>query len=197
MDGNHDSTLIPPHGGYAKLLSFQAAQRVYDATVIFCGRFIPKQSRTHDQMVQAARSCVQNIAEGSAASATSRKIELKLTGVAKASVEELLNDYQDFLRQRELRAWGKDSPEAVRVRGRYRELSSPRAARTDPYGISEASAEDAANTLICMIHQVSFLLFRQLKALEAKFLEEGSFTEKLYRERTKRREGQQGNGREQ
>ena len=95
-----NDNLIPQHGGFRKLRSFQCAQIVYDGTVIFCDRFIDKRSRTHDQMVQAARSGVQNIAEGSLASATSKKTELKLTSVARAS---LLLDYEDFLRQRKLR----------------------------------------------------------------------------------------------
>ena len=105
--------LIPPHGGYRNLKSYQTAELVYDATVVFCDRFIDKRSRTHDQMVQAARSGVQNIAEGSMASATSKKTELKLTGVARASLEELLLDFEAFLRQKGLRLWGKDSPEAL------------------------------------------------------------------------------------
>ena len=94
--------LIPPHGGYRKLKSFQVAQLAYDVTVRFCDRYIDKRSRTHDQMVQAARSGVQNIAEGSQASGTSKKTELKLTSVARASLEELRLDYEDFLRQRQL-----------------------------------------------------------------------------------------------
>ena len=94
--------LIPPHGGYRELKSYQNAQIVYDATVKFCDRFVDRRSRTHDQMVQAARSGKQNIAEGSMASGTSKKTELKLVGVARASLEELLQDYQDFLRQRGL-----------------------------------------------------------------------------------------------
>ena len=179
-----EGTLIPPHGGYRKLRSFQCAQLVYDATVIFCDRFIEKRSRTHDQMVQAARSGVQNIAEGSMASATSKKTELKLTGVARASLEELLLDYEDFLRQRGLRIWAKDSPEALAVRGKYR---SDRSDMSDPYRIATASAEVAANTLICLINQASFLLRRQLQKLEQSFLDEGGFTERLYRERQARR----------
>jgi restriction system protein len=182
--------LIPPHGGYQKLRSFHCAQRVYDATVIFCGRFVEKRWRTHDQMVQAARSGVQNIAEGSMASATSRKTELKPTGVARASLEELLLDYQDFLRQRRLRLWDKNSPEALVVRRRYQldgsDLSDPSDA-SDPYNIATASPEVAANTLICLINQASFLLRRQLRRLEAQFLEEGGFTERLYRERQAQR----------
>jgi len=100
MHGRDD--LIRPHGGHRKLRSYQCAQVIYDLTVVFCDRFVDRRSRTHDQMVQAARSGVRNIAEGSMASATSKKTELKLTGVAKASLEELLGDYQDFLRHRGL-----------------------------------------------------------------------------------------------
>lgn len=102
--------LIPLHGGYRKLKSFQVAQLVYDVTVRFCDRYIEKRSRTHDQMVQAARSGVQNIAEGSQASGTSKKFEIKLTNVARASLEELRLDYEDFLRQRGLALWERDDP---------------------------------------------------------------------------------------
>ena len=183
-DRTPDRRLIPPHGGYRKLRSFQAAQLVYDGTVIFCDRFVEKRSRTHDQMVQAARSGVQNIAEGSMASATSKKTELKLTNVARASLEELLLDYEDFLRQRRLRLWEKDSTEALAVRGRY---LSDRSDASDPYGFTTASPEVAANTLICLINQASFLLGRQLQKLEQTFLTEGGFTERLYRERSRQR----------
>src|SRR5579864_2421580 len=103
-------SLIPKHGGYRKLKSFQIAQLVYDVTVRFCDRYIEKRSRTHDQMVQAARSGVQNIAEGSKASGTSKKTELKLTNVARASLEELRLDYEDFLRQRGLPLWDRADP---------------------------------------------------------------------------------------
>lgn len=152
-----------------------------------------KRSRTREQMVQAARSGVQNIAEGSMASATSKKTELKLTGVARASLEELLLDYEDFLRQQGLRLWEKDSPEALAVRRKY--LSdqsdgpdrSDGSDRSDPYGIRAATAEVAANTLICLINQASYLLGRQLRKLEQSFLDEGGFTERLYRERQARR----------
>jgi four helix bundle suffix protein len=180
-------SLIPPHGGYRNLKSYQTAKIIYDATVAFCDRFIDKRSRTHDQMVQAARSGVQNIAEGSMASATSKKTELKLTGVARASLEELLLDYQAFLRQRGLRLWGKDSPEAMAVRRNYQSDKSDKSDRSDPYGISKASPEVAANTLICLINQASYLLGRQLQRLEQQFLEEGGFTERLYQARTQAR----------
>ena len=190
---NKDQDLIPPHGGYRKLRSFQTAQLVYDLTVLFCNRFVEKKSRTHDQMVQAARSGVQNIAEGSMASATSKKTELKLTGVERASLEELLLDYEDFLRQRGLHLWGKDSPEALEVRKRYQSKPSDTSDQSDrsyPYKISSTTPEVAANTIICLINQASFLLGRQLQKLEETFLSEGGFTERLYRQRTDRRKGQ-------
>jgi four helix bundle suffix protein len=181
--------LITKHGGYRKLRSFQCAQKVYDATIIFCERFIDRYSRTRDQMVQAARSGVQNIAEGSMASATSKKTELKLTGVARASLEELLLDYEDFLRQRALRIWPKDSQQALEVRRGYladqfdhldMSDSSQRSNRSDPYNVKMATAEVVANTLICLINQATYLLSRQLRSLEAKFVQDGGFTERLY-----------------
>jgi four helix bundle suffix protein len=176
--------LIPKHGGYRRLHSFQTAQLVYDGTVLFCNRFVEKRSRTHDQMVQAARSGVQNIAEGSMASATSKKTELKLTGVARASLEELLLDFEDFLRQRGLRLWPKDSSEALAVRNKFRSDGSDKSDMSDPYSIGAASPEVAANTVICLINQASFLLGRQLAKLEEQFLDEGGFTERLYKVRS-------------
>lgn len=107
---------IPPHGGYDKLLGYRKSQIIYDATVRFCDRFIDKRSRTHDQMVQAARSGNKNIAEGSQISGTSKEGEIKLTNVARASLEELLGDYQDYLRQRGFREWDKNDREALYVR---------------------------------------------------------------------------------
>src|SRR3989339_798305 len=115
-DKNESPQLIPPHGGYRELQSYKMAEIVFDATAVFCDRFIDKRSRTHDQMVQAARSGKQNIAEGSMASGTSKRTELKLVGVARASLEELLLDYQDYLRQKSLALWGKDHPEAKKIR---------------------------------------------------------------------------------
>jgi restriction system protein len=196
--------LIPTHGGYRNLRGFQVASIVYDGTVIFCDRFVSKRSRTHDQMVQAARSGRQNIAEGSAASATSKKMELKLTNVAKASLEELLLDFEDFLRQRNLRLWDKNDPEALAVRRRYRsfpgewfaesDLSDPSddsdlSDKLDPYGVAEAAPVVAANTLLCLINQATYLLKRQVEKLERDFVEEGGFTERLYRTRVQRRRG--------
>lgn len=117
--------MLRASGGYRNLRSFQVSEIVYDATVAFCDRFIDQRSRTHDQMVQAARSGRQNIAEGSRASGTSSNIEIRLVGVARASLDELLLDYEDFLRQRRLVLWGKDHPEARKVRAMGRDgLSS-------------------------------------------------------------------------
>ena len=177
--------LIPPHGGYRELQSYQMAEIVFDATVGFCDRFIDRRSRTHDQMVQAARSGKQNIAEGSMASGTSKKSELKLIGVARASLEELLLDFQDYLRQKGLPLWGKDHPKSREIRALcYRKNRSYLTYKT----YFEASAEIAANTLICLIHQANYLLDQQLRALEKEFLREGGFTEKLYRTRSQMRD---------
>jgi four helix bundle suffix protein len=178
------SNLIPSHGGYRELRSFQHAELVYDATVKFCDRFVNRRSRTHDQMVQAARSGRQNIAEGSQASGTSKKTELKLVGVARASLEELLLDYEDFLRQRGFALWDKNHPTAHIVRRlAYAKDRSYMTYR--PY-IEHAPPEVAANTVICLIHQTNYLLDQQLRQLERAFLAEGGFTERLYRERKKR-----------
>ncbi len=170
--------LIPAHGGYRELKSFQQAELVYDATVKFCDRFIDKRSRTHDQMIQAARSGRQNIAEGSQASGTSKKFELKLVGVARASLEELLLDYEDFLRQRGLVLWKKDDSMAQTIRQLAYERN--RTYMTYKSYIEDSLPEIAANTIICLIHQANYLLDRQLRQLEAAFLKEGGFTERLY-----------------
>ncbi len=181
--------LIPPHGGYRDLKSYQMAEIVYDATVVFCNRFIDPRSRTHDQMVQAARSGKQNIAEGSMASGTSRKMELKLVGVARASLEELLLDFQDYLRQNGLALWGKDHPQSKQVRGLcYQKNRSYLTYK--PYLESPARAETAANIMVCLIHQTSFLLDQQLRVLEQTFLQEGGFTERLYTARLNARNKQ-------
>jgi len=184
-DSQKPAKIIPPHGGYRDLQSYQMSEIVYDGTVVFCDRFISKRSRTHDQMVQAARSGKQNIAEGCMASGTSKKTELKLVGVARASLEELLLDFQDYLRQHNLPLWGKDHPKAKEVRGLcYRKNRSYTTYR--PY-IEGSSPETAANTLVCVIHQTNYLLDQQLRALEKGFLEEGGFTERLYKARTQTR----------
>jgi len=207
-------TLIPTHGGYRKLKSFQVAQLVYDVTVRFCDRYIGKRSRTHDQMVQAARSGVQNIAEGSQASATSKKTELRLTQVARASLEELKLDYEDFLRQRGLEMWTRQNPLRQALIDR-RCRSADDVARWVKYSaggqsghggpdgqgraqstastLSTTSTPDyagfAANAALVLIAVASALLDRQVAKLAEDFENEGGFTERLYRVRTaKRRE---------
>ncbi len=185
-DPGGDDRLIPPHGGYRDLKSYQMAEIVYDGTVAFCARFIDKRSRTNDQMVQAARSGKQNIAEGSMASGTSKKTELKLVGVARASLEELLLDFQDFLRQHGLPLWGKGDREAQEIRKLcYRSNRSYSTYRTY---FEDGSPETAANALICLVHQANYLLDQQLRALEKEFISEGGFTERLYRVRSRARE---------
>jgi four helix bundle suffix protein len=178
-------SLIPAHGGYRNLKSFQHAELVYDATVKFCDRFIDRRSRTHDQMVQAARSGRQNIAEGSQASGTSKKFELKLVGVARASLEELLLDFEDFLRQRGLSLWGKSHPTAQVVRRLA--YQNDRTYETYSSYVEKASAETSANTVICLIHQTNYLLDQQLRQLEKAFLSEGGFTQRLYHTRRRSR----------
>lgn len=192
--------LIPLHGGYRKLKSFQLAQLIYDVTVRFCDRYISPRSRTHDQMVQAARSGVQNIAEGSQASGTSRKMELKLTNVARASLEELRLDYQDFLRQSGFEEWTPKHPALIRFKAkRCARLDQVRAWVLDERKRPEAqlsvtvragpcksvsSAQFVANAALSLLNLACYLLDRQLAAQAETFVEEGGFTERLYRIRS-------------
>ncbi len=177
---------LKPHGGYRNLLSFQTTTIIYDLTVIFIERYIPKGSRTSDQMVQSARSGRQNIAEGSQTSATSGKSEIFLTGVARASLEELLLDYEDYLRQHGLTLWPKDSPKAQAVRAL---AYSPNRSHLS-YQSYCLSAEDFANTVICLIHQANYLLDRQLASLDKKFIEDGGYSENLQKRRLEYRKNQ-------
>jgi four helix bundle suffix protein len=209
--------LIPQHGGYRKLKSFQVAQLAYDMTVRFCDRYIDRRSRTHDQMVQAARSGVQNIAEGSLASGTSKKMELKLTNVARASLEELRLDYEDFLRQRGLSQWDLRDPrrtELIKKRPAtvqevvawVREVHD-RENRHGPHGphgphghpeesigstgsMRSTFPEIAANAALTLIAVAISLLERQITSLAAAFENEGGFTERLYRVRSAKRRRQ-------
>jgi four helix bundle suffix protein len=175
---------LRPSGGYRELRSFRVATIIYDATVSFCDRFVDKRSRTHDQMVQAARSGRQNIAEGSRAAATSSQTELRLVNVARASLDELLLDYEDFLRQRGKRQWAKDDPEALQVR-QVGQRTDP-TDRSDPsdaaaYSPWLASPDPAivANAIICLIHQANYLLDQQVAALERDFVRQGGYSERL------------------
>ncbi|MEQ2009443.1 MAG: four helix bundle suffix domain-containing protein [Limisphaerales bacterium] len=206
--------LIPLHGGYRKLKSFQVAQLAYDVTVRFCERYIDKRSRTHDQMVQAARSGVQNIAEGSQASGTSKKMELKLTNVARASLEELRLDYEDYLRQRGLAQWPEEDPRrkalVARRCGSAEEVAlwveelhrgdgpdgpdgsdGPRRRKAPSMksikSMKSIYPELAANAALVLIGVACALLERQLDSLEKAFETEGGFTERLHRVRSARR----------
>ena len=195
-----DGGVLLPHGGYEKLRSYKVAEAVYDATVVFCDRFIDKRSRTHDQMVQAARSGVRNISEGSGAAATSRKTELKLTNVARASLsDELAKDYKSFLIQRGLRVWHKDSTEALTMRERLRydvvphlpPASEGKVRLTGLAGLSsfvaKAEPELAANAMLCAVNQAAYLLHRQIESQSRTFVKQGGFTERLYAARVEER----------
>jgi four helix bundle suffix protein len=183
------SGFIPAHGGYEDLLSFRKARIVYDGTVRFCERFLERRDRTVDQMVQAARSGKQNILEGCMASATSKETEIKLVNVARASLEELLEDYRDFLRTRSQPLWEKDSREALFVRkvGARSDVSYE-SYRTY---IETRSGDIVANILVCLIHQTNYLLDQQLRALEKAFLSEGGLRERMTRARLDARRNQQ------
>jgi restriction system protein len=183
---------LRPSGGYRDTASFQTSTLICDATVWFCEKFLNSRSRTVDQMVQAARSGRQNIAEGSRAAATSSQTELRLVNVARASLEELLLDYEDYLRHRRLPQWGMDSPEASAVRRVPQDFKKNQTDSSDLTDLPDQQrwalysrwldASDAAvraNALICLIHQANFLLDRQIAALERAFVEEGGYSEQL------------------
>lgn len=174
-------SFVPPHGGYEDLLTYQKALIVYQGTVCFCERFLDKRSRTVDQMVQAARSGKQNIVEGSKASAASKESEFKLTNVARASLEELLEDFRDFLRERRMDLWAKDSSQALWVR---RAGAAPGVTYATFRPILESRPpEVVANVLVCLVHQANFLLDRQLRRLERDFLQQGGLRERMTRAR--------------
>jgi len=179
-------------GGYRTTCSFQTATIIYDATYHFCRRFLDARSRTVDQMIQAARSGRQNIAEGSRASATSSQTELRLLNVARSSFEELLLDYEDYLRQRGLAQWAAGSPEALAVRDVARGGGQDRPDRPDLTDLTDQERwrlyaawlehDDAAaraNAVICLIHQANYLLDQQIAAAERQFVAEGGYSEQL------------------
>ncbi len=187
-----------PHGGYRKLRSYKVAEVVYDATVVFCRRFFANDRRMTDQMVQAARSGVRNISEGSGSAATSRKSEMLLTNVARASLsDELLRDYESFLIQNGLRVWPKNSREAMAMRKRLAQDDVPSLASavkvrlSGLFGLSEfverAEPELAANAMLCAVNQAAYLLKRQLESQGKTFIESGGFTEKLYGARSQQK----------
>lgn len=193
----HDATVIfydrnidrRPHTGISEPCEREGkAPRAWPVEGATQAPVTAKRSRTHDQMVQAVRSGKQNIAEGSMASGTSKKTELKLVGVARASLEELLLDFQDYLRQHALPLWGKDHAKAREIRAlAYR---ANRSYTTYKTYFESPSPEIAANAAICLVHQANYLLDQQLRVLEKQFVDEGGFTERLYRVRSEARKEQ-------
>ena len=185
VTGRMPEGFIPKHGGYKSLLTFKKAEIVFDATYHFCNRFVDPRSRTTDQMIQAARSGKQNIVEGSIASGTSKETEIKLTNVARGSLEELLNDYRDYLRVHKVQIWDKNSPEAQEVR---RLAKATDASYTSfEHLIENGDVETAANTIICLICQTTYLLDRQIRTLEEEFLKSGGLRERMTRARLNNR----------
>lgn len=176
--------LLPQTGNYRQLLTYQKAEAIYDITYYFCKNYLKRGDRTIDQMVQAARSGKQNIVEGSAASATSKETEIKLVNVAKASMHELLIDYEDFLRTRNHRQWENNSAELLKMRelGRKHNDSAfyMQLVKTRP-------PETIANMAICLIKQNDYMLFKQLQSLSEDFLKNGGFRERMTRMRLDRR----------
>jgi four helix bundle suffix protein len=173
--------LLPPRGDYQRLLSFQKAEVVYDITFRFANRFLGKGDRTVDQMIQSARSGKQNILEGSKAGTTSKETEIRLTNVARASLEELLRDYYDYLRVRDLALWDKNSKEARFVRNLGRTV--PQTYELYREFVETRSAEVIANIAICLIHQANYLIDQQMKTLESEFIEQGGLRERMTRAR--------------
>lgn len=182
---------IPPHGNYRELISYHKAEVVYDITHHFCRRFLTRPDRTIDQMIQAARSGKQNIVEGSAASGMSTEMEIKLTAVARASLEELLVDYQDYLRVRDLPLWPKDSKEALFVRDlghkSHRSYGTHETYELYRSFVETRPAEVVANIAICLIHQANFLLDQQVRRLEADFVAKGGLRERMTKARLQHR----------
>lgn len=202
LSGQPARRRLRPAGGYRQLASFQTATLIYDATYWFCEKFLDPRSRTVDQMVQAARSGRQNIAEGSRFAATSSQTELRLLNTARSSLEELLLDYEDFLFHRHLPQWSPESPEARAVRAVGQQLArdpSDRSDQSDPQAarralharyarwLDHADPAIRANAIICLIHQTNYLLDQQLTALEQAFIEEGGYSEQLATARLQRR----------
>jgi four helix bundle suffix protein len=176
---------IPLHGGYRKLITFQKSEIIYDGTVYFTRRFFNKYDRTIDQMVQAARSGKQNIAEASMASGSSKETEIKLTNVARASLEELKIDYEDFIRRNKYEIWNKDHLLVKRLRELNKIPDSTY--ETFKKGIENEDPCICANVMIGLIKVTSYLLNKQIKSLEEAFLNEGGLRERMTKARTEKR----------
>lgn len=186
--------ILPPRGDYRTLLSFQKAEVVYDITFRFAHKFLARGDRTVGQMVQAARSGKKNILEGSKDGLTSKETEIKLTGVARASLEEVLDDYKDYLRSRDLPIWDKNSKQALFVRNLGRK--TPQTYELYREFVETRSPEVVANIAICLINQADYLIDQQLRRLEKDFLEQGGLRERMTRARLEYRNGEkEKNGR--
>ena len=184
-DSQEPERLLPPRGDYHNLLSFQKAEVVYDLTFRFAHKYLSRGDRTIDQMIQSARSGKKNILEGSKAAPTSKEMEIKLTGVARASLEELLDDYEDYLRARDLPTWDKDSKEAQYVRRLGRK--TPQTYELYREFVETRPPEIVANIALCLIHQTNYLIDQQLRRLEKDFVKEGGLRERMTRARLRYR----------
>lgn len=185
-----EERLIPPRGDYRTLLSFQKAEVVYDITFRFAHKYLSHGDRTVDQMIQSARSGKKNILEGSKAGRTSKETEIKLTNVARASLEELLDDYLDFLRARDLPIWEKDSKEALFVRQLGRK--EPQTYELYRAFVETRPPEVTANIAVCLINQTNYLIDQQLLRLEEDFVKDGGLRERMTRARVAGRNGKYG-----
>ncbi len=184
-DSPSSHPIIPPRGDYQTLLSYQKAEVIYDITFRFAHKYLAKGDRTVDQMIQSARSGKQNILEGSKAALTSKETEIKLTNVGRASLEELLADYRDYLRVRDHAIWEKDSKEALFVRRLGRKTPHTYELYRDI--VETRPPEVLANIAICLIHQTNYLLDQQLRRLEKDFLEQGGLRERMFNARLQHR----------
>lgn len=180
-----ESGFIPAHGNYKELRSYKMSVIIYDATVLFCRRFLEKRDRTVDQMVQAARSGKQNIIEGSVASGTSKETEIKLTNVARASLEELLEDYRDYIRTHQGVLWTKDSVEALFVRRLAHKPDNSYETYREFFGTRTGVV--CANIIVCLIHQCNYLLDNQIRRMEKDFTKQGGLKERMSDARRKYR----------
>jgi len=179
--------ILRPRGDYQTLLSFQKAEVVYDITFRFAHKFLSRGDRTVDQMIQSARSGKKNILEGSKAAPTSTESEIKLTNVARASLEELLDDYRDFLRARDFAIWDKNSREAMYVRTLGRK--TPQTFEDYREFVETRPSHVVANIAICLIHQTNYLIDQQLYRLEQDFLKTGGLRERMTQARLQYRKG--------
>ena len=184
----NDDGYIPKHGGYERLITYQKSEIIYDGTYYFAHKYLDRYDRTIDQMVQSARSCKQNIVEASMASGTSKETEIKLTNVARASLEELKKDYEDYIRTRHLKFWDKQHPYYAELTKKHRTPD----ANYETYrkGIESPDPEVSVNVLLSVVNVTSYLLAQQIKTLEKEFLEQGGLRERMSQARIEVRKKQ-------